>query len=145
MLCPADEKEDALNYYREYNEDYEAVEKEYQTYYSTYLTEEEILSGRRYEKLKLVNEAARQYGRIHHMTIREQECRIVVGEMSLMQVPELAEYLEKQENVSHVEITDMITEAEEGKNHTITAELIVVWKSPEVISAEKELWQKEEQ
>lgn len=99
-----------LSTYRAANMDYEAVEEDYQTYFASYLTDEEALLTGRYEVLNLIWKHAKAHGEIQHISVEGQECSLLVGELTLWEVSELAEKLELEKAVRYVEISDVLTD-----------------------------------
>lgn len=113
-----------LSRYREYNSDYEAVEKQYNQQFHTYLTEEEQQNTDRYEKMKVIDQLVMPYADVVHISIEEQECQLIVTDILLSEVSRIVERLEEDPVVTHVKVTDVTADKDQAK---VTAELMIIF------------------
>ncbi len=127
VLMPLDEVQAAeaslhavqvdLTGYYEYNQDYDAVEEEYNRYFSTYLTAEERGLADRISVLELLKTHIFGRADIESISFQNNTCRIVLTEAPLNRVTSLVAELEESPLIQYITVSTAVTEYQDtGRN-----------------------------
>lgn len=134
-----EKKRTELSRYQEYNEDYRQIEEAYQEYFRTYLTQEEASLADRSKIVRLLEEKTTAYGVVKYVDIEENICQVVIEEIPLSAVSQLAVELESDPLIQQVAVsieTAGENRAGEGKTQTVTVDFMIVLAEPDTISTE---------
>ena len=119
--------------------DYRQIEEAYQEYFRTYLTQEEASLADRSKIVRLLEEKTTAYGVVKYVDIEENICQVVIEEIPLSAVSQLAVELEADPLIQQVAVS-IETAGEnrvgEGKTQTVTVDFMIVLAEPDTISTE---------
>lgn len=102
-------KQEELESYQRDNEDYEAVKREYDQYFCTYLTDSERETPERGPVLLLLEELVGGDMELKQVSISGQECQAVVTGPSISAISELAEELEASSLMKEASVSLEVT------------------------------------
>lgn len=132
------ERKAQLAGYQEYNEDYRQTEQRYGQYFRTYLTEEEAGLAKRGEVVRLLEEKTDAYGGMESIEIRDNSCRVVIGEVTLSRLSVLTRELKTSPLIEEITVSTSMAAADEGdeaREQAVTAVLEIMLSEPETEGA----------
>lgn len=122
------QKEEELAKIQDYNADYFQVENQYEQYFCMYLTQEERTLPNRVQVIRLLEESVKNRGAIETITIEGNRCQLVVTQMPLSGISELAKELESSPLVEQVAVSTAVVtqyEPQADKAQTMRADMTI--------------------